>query len=142
MMNVLSSSRQSGESETTLRCEEHHLAFLELKCASASHDVYTDDLDGLHQGLDRVMTTTSLAAFISKLVVFVMTGVRCYILVFKREINDGKDLMTETMSLDRVSFETLRALWAQLSRYGTDHPDCHLTLVFSLKIANFLVTDW
>jgi hypothetical protein len=102
-------------------------AFLELKCANASPAVYTDDLDGLHQGLDRVMTTTSLAAYISKLVVFVMTGVRCYVLVFKREINDGKDLMTETMSLDRVSFETLRALWAQLSRYGTDHPDCHLT---------------
>jgi hypothetical protein len=102
-------------------------AFLELKCSNPSHTVYTDDIDGLHQGLDRVMTTISLTAYISKLVVFVMTGVRCYVIIFKREICEEKDLMTETMSLDRVNFETFQALWTRLSRYGTDHSLCHLT---------------
>lgn len=78
-----------------------------------------NDYDVLQQSLDRLLTTSGINGVLSKMVVFAITGIRCYVLLFRRDFNGKK--LNEMIEIFKVSEDVVKYVWKYLSYCGSNH---------------------
>ena len=111
----------SGKPDAMLSIFPAIIEYKQLEPGSSGTDkspLNDNDYEVIHQSLDRLLTTSKVNGVLSRMVVFAITGLRCYVLLFHRGFNVEGNLIEKIM-IFKVSDNVVKYIWKHLSYIGS-----------------------